>query len=432
MNNFIDQLHGFWGLVTEVWHEGFLGVDVGSGVVAIGIFLGFLVLRGLMARFIIGTLKVLTKRTHWDFDDLALEAIDPPMRAVPIVLGLFVSIYYLELEGKTHEIATDITRTMITVVIFWALYRAVGPISRLFRGLERIISEEFVEWIVKTLRVVVIVVGAATILQLWGIQIGPIIAGAGLFGVAVALGAQDLFKNLIAGILILGERRFRHGDWVRVEGLVEGTVESIGFRSTVVRRFDKAPVMVPNAQLSDTAVINFSQMMYRRIYWHIGVEYTTSIEQLREIRDGIESHIVEHKDFVPAERASTFVRIDRFSDSSIDILVYCFTETTKWGEWLQIKEELAYKIMEIVHKAGTGFAFPSTSLYIESIPSERPEAFVPPKDGNEAADRSGQKSSKTSGSEQKRSDSYESETDKQPSDEGGSKSSGGGAEPAKE
>jgi MscS family membrane protein len=374
----MEQFQDFWDLVVQVWHEGFLGVDVGSGVVALGIILGFLILRGLLSRFIIGSLRVFTKRTPWKINDLALEAIAPPMRAVPVVLGLFVAIYYLELEGQTQEIATDITRTMITMVLFWALYRAIEPISSLFGGLERIISHEFVVWIVKALRVVVIVVGAATILQLWGIQIGPIIAGAGLFGVAVALGAQDLFKNLIAGILILGERRFRHGDWVRVEGLVEGTVESIGFRSTVVRRFDKAPVMVPNAQLSDTAVINFSQMMYRRIYWHIGVEYSTSIEQLREIRDGIEQYIVDHKDFVPAERASTFVRIDRFSDSSIDILVYCFTETTKWGDWLKIKEDLAYSIMDIVHKAGTGFAFPSTSLYVESIPSERPEAFVPP------------------------------------------------------
>ena len=378
----MEQFKDFWSLVVQVWHEGFLGVDVGSGVIAIGIFIGFLVLRGLMARFLIGSLRVFTKRTPWEIDDLALDAVAPPMRAVPVVLGLFVSIYYLELEGTTQEVATDITRTMITMVLFWAIYRAIEPLSRLFSGLEKIISQEFVIWIVKTLRVLVIVVAAATILQLWGIQIGPIIAGAGLFGVAVALGAQDLFKNLIAGILILGERRFRHGDWVRVEGLVEGTVESIGFRSTVVRRFDKAPVMVPNAQLSDTAVINFSQMIYRRIYWHIGVEYSTSIEQLRQIRDGIENHIVENKDFVPAERASTFVRIDRFNDSSIDILVYCFTETTKWGEWLKIKEDLAYKIMEIVHDAGTGFAFPSTSLYIESIPSERPEAFIPP--GNDA------------------------------------------------
>lgn len=428
----MEQFQGFWDLVVQVWHEGFLGVDIGSGVIAIGIFLGFLILRGLLARFIIGSLRVFTKRTPWEFDDLALEAVAPPMRAVPVVMGLFVAIYYLELEGTTHQVATDITRTMITMVLFWAIYRGIEPLSRLFSGLEKVISQEFVIWIVKTLRVLVIMVAAATILQLWGIQIGPIIAGAGLIGVAVALGAQDLFKNLIAGILILGERRFRHGDWVRVEGLVEGTVESIGFRSTVVRRFDKAPVMVPNAQLSDTAVINFSEMIYRRIYWHIGVEYSTSIEQLRQIRDGIENHIIGHDDFVPAENASTFVRIDRFNDSSIDILVYCFTKTTKWGEWLKVKEELAYKIMEIVEEAGTGFAFPSTSLYIETIPSERPESFVPPSKEKSASGSSESDKSKSSKHEADRSDSYESETKQQPSDEAGSQSSGGGAEPGKE
>lgn len=116
----MEQFQDFWGLVVQVWHEGFLGVDVGSGVVAIGIFAGFLVLRGLIARFIIGSLRVFAKRTPWEIDDLALEAIAPPMRAVPVILGLFVAIYYLELEGQTQEIATDITRTMITMVLFWA------------------------------------------------------------------------------------------------------------------------------------------------------------------------------------------------------------------------------------------------------------------------------------------------------------------------
>src|SRR5690606_24926556 len=105
---------------------------------------------------------------------------------------------------------------------------------------------------------------AATILEIWGIKVAPILAGFGLLGVAVALGAQDLFKNLIAGLLILSEKRFSIGDWVRVKDLVEGTVESIGFRSTVIRRFDLSPVYVPNTMLSDNAVINFSNMIFRR------------------------------------------------------------------------------------------------------------------------------------------------------------------------
>ncbi len=374
----MDQLQQFWTLVLEVWNEGLAGVDVGRIIIALGIFAVFLFLRGLIARFIIGSLRSLATRTPWTFDEEALDAMGPPLRAVPVVFGLFVATNYLQFQGVAEEIFRDITRSLITIVIFWAVYRAIGPLSKLFEGLEQIVSREFVGWIVKAIKIAVVLIAAATVLQLWGIQIGPIIAGAGLFGVAVALGAQDLFKNLIAGILILGEKRFRIGDWVRVEGLVQGTVENIGFRSTIIRRFDKAPVMVPNAQLSDTAVINFSQMTYRRIYWKIGVVYGTDVEQLRAIRNGIEQYITDNDEFVPAVSASTFVRIDAFGPSSIDILLYCFTKTTNWGEWLRIKEELAYKIIEIVQGAGSSFAFPSTSIYVESLPGDGPEPFVPP------------------------------------------------------
>ncbi len=374
----MQNVQDFWSLVLQVWNQGVAGVDVGRIIIALGILTGFLILRGLIAKFILGGLRTLTKRTKWTFDDVAVEAMGPPIRAVPLVFGIFAAFTYLEFEGVFKNISENITRSLISIVIFWAMHRAIRPASGLLEGLQRVISAEFVEWIVKALHIAVVLVALATILQIWGIQIAPILAGAGLFGVAVALGAQDLFKNLIAGILILGEKRFRHGDWVRVEGLVEGIVESIGFRSTVIRRFDKAPVMVPNAQLSDTAVINFSQMTYRRIYWKIGLEYRTSIDQLRQVRDGIETYITDNNDFVPAVNASTFVRIDTFSDSSIDILIYCFTKSTKWGEWLKIKEELAFQIMEIVHEAGAGFAFPSTSLYIESLPDDAPETFVPP------------------------------------------------------
>jgi MscS family membrane protein len=194
----------------------------------------------------------------------------------------------------------------------------------------------------------------------------------------VALGAQDLFKNLIAGILILVEKRFHLGDWVLVDGVVEGEVETIGFRSTVIRRFDKAPVYVPNSKLSDDAVTNFAQMTHRRISWMIGLEYRTTTEQLHRVCEEIEAYIKADDDIAGPPDAPTFVKVDRFNDSSIDILVYCFTYTIRRGEWLEIKERLAYRVKDIVEGAGTGFAFPSQSLYVETIPSDRPETFLPP------------------------------------------------------
>ncbi len=374
----MQDLNKFWQLVTDVWHDGLAGVDIGRVLTALGILLVFLFLRGLFTRFVTARLRAIAKRTTNQLDDKMVDALAPPLRLVPVVLGVFFATQHMAFEGLYAEIADSVVKSLIAATIFWAAHRIIGPWSFLLRQLERVFTHELVEWMVKAIRIAILFVGAATILQIWGIQVGPIIAGAGLLGVAVALGAQDLFKNLIGGILILGEKRFRKGDWILVEGTVEGTVESIGFRSTVVRRFDKAPVLVPNSKLSDTALVNFSAMSHRRIFWKIGVEYRTTVAQLRQIRDGIEAYITDSDDFAGPPEVPTFVRIDRFNDSSIDIMLYCFSKTTDWGEWLEIKERLAYAIMEIVEGAGSGFAFPSQSVYVEALPGDQAEVYAPP------------------------------------------------------
>jgi MscS family membrane protein len=151
-------------------------------------------------------------------------------------------------------------------------------------------------------------------------------------------------------------------------------VLQIGFRTTTVRRFDRAPVYVPNARLADGALTNFSRMTHRRIRWLLGLEYRTTLDQLKQIRAEIERYILQSDEFAKPEEVATFVRIDAFNDSSIDILIYCFTRTTVWGEWLEIKERLACRIKEIVEGAGAGFAFPSRSLYLETLP-DSPEVF---------------------------------------------------------
>lgn len=375
-----ENLQEFWSLVVDIWTRGFLGIEVGRLLTALGIIILFLILRHFFTLIIIRRLKRWAERTEGDLDDAAIEALAPPIRFIPLVIGIFVAIGYLDIRDSVGEIADNVLRSLVVFTLFWFLFAAVAPFSFVFGKLEKIFTRPMVEWLVKATKIGIAFIGGAIILELWGIEVGPILAGAGLLGVAVALGAQDLFKNLIAGILVIAEKRFHPGDWVRVDGVVEGTVETIGFRSTRVRRFDKAPVFVPNAKLSDNAVTNFSAMTHRRIYWMIGVEYRTTVAQLREIRDGIESYIVGNKEFAQPDEASTFVRIDSFNDSSIDIMLYCFTKTTNWGEWLEIKEKLAYHIMDVVQKAGSSFAFPSQSLYVESLPDDRPEAFVPPGD----------------------------------------------------
>ncbi len=371
-------LEGFWNLVVDVWATGVAGVDIGTIATAIGIFLAFLIIRRLFTRFVIRRLEALTKRTSWRFDDEIFAALEQPIRFIPIVIGAFFVDEYLTPVGTIGDFGDKLVRSLVAFNIFWIIYRAIEPLKFVLAGFEKVFTPAIAEWMVKAIKVLVAFIGAATILEIWGIQVGPILAGLGLVGVAVALGAQDLFRNLIAGILVLAERRFNQGDWIRVEGVVEGTVESIGFRSSVIRRFDKAPVYVPNSKLSDDSLTNFSQMTHRRIYWMIGVEYRTTVDQLREIRDSIEAYVLDGEEFADPSEVATFVRIDRFGDSSIDIMLYCFTRTTNWGEWLEIKERLAYRVKEIVEGAGTGFAFPSRSIYLETVPFGTPEPFVPP------------------------------------------------------
>lgn len=379
----MDNLNDFWLIVQDVWNRVVFGSTVGDLLIALGIFAVALVLRGLFARIVIGNLRMLTRRTRGTFDDLVLEAIAPPLRLVPVILGVYLSLRVLELAPEYWETALTFVRSLVAFAIFWAIFRALTPISAAFSGLNGMLGEATFQWLVKALKAIVAFIGGAAILQMWGIEVGPLLAGLGLFGVAVALGAQDLFKNLIAGVLILIEKRFAPGEWVLVDGVVEGTVESIGFRSTFIRRFDKSPVFVPNAKLSDNAVTNFSRMTHRRIYWVIGVEYGTTAEQLAEICGSLREYLASCDDFASGDEVSTFVHVDSFNDSSIDLMLYCFTRTTVWAEWLKIKEELAYKVKQVVEDAGTGFAFPSQSLYVEKVPQDGPEAFDPPGERDE-------------------------------------------------
>lgn len=368
MQDLTESFREYWDLVVEVWTTGIFGMNIGSVVVAFAIFGLFYVLRDLFTRLVLRWIDKWVDQSGTSFARHLRSAIRAPLRFLFIALGLFFAVRYLDFEGDLAELSNNINRSLIAFAIFWVFYNAVAPLRDLMGRFGAVLTPEILSWLVGSAKVGVVVMGAAAILQIWGLQIGPVIAGLGLFGVAVALGAQDLFKNLIGGISILVEKRFGYGDWILVDGVVEGTVEKIGFRSTLVRRFDRAPVYVPNQKLSDNAVTNFSAMTQRRISWTVRLEYRTSIEQLRRIRDDIEAYILGTEDFTHPPVAPVFVRIDSFNESSIDVMIYCFTNTTVWGEWLEIKEALAYRIKQIVEGAGTGFAFPSQSVYVETLP----------------------------------------------------------------
>ena len=210
----MNVLENFKNLFLDVWKEGISGINISEILIALAIFTFFLFLRGVFSKFVVKKLESYVSKTTNSFDNSLVHSMEGPAKFFPIVLGFFVSTSYLTVDSGMVD---TLNRSLITILIFWTFHQVVGPFSAVIKSVGGLLSRDLINWIIKAIKVLILVLGLAAVLDLWGIKIGPIIAGLGLFGVAVALGAQDLFKNLISGILVLVERRFQVGDWIFVD-----------------------------------------------------------------------------------------------------------------------------------------------------------------------------------------------------------------------
>ena len=266
-------MDNFIAIVSDVWNRGFLGVDLGSIISSLAVILIAFLFRGFIISVILNSLGKLADKTESKIDDEILNALRKPIGLIPITVAIYICTLILPISGVVGDIATNIVKAFVVFTIFSALSNSVKPI---FAALSTSawLTASMQMWLERASRFLVWVIGAGIILDIFGIQIGPLVAGLGLFSVAVALGAQDFFKNLIAGILIIGEHRFQPGDRIEVTGELHGIVETIGFRSTVIRTFDTAPMTIPNKDLSDVKVI-YSQihMIGEKYYLFICVIY---------------------------------------------------------------------------------------------------------------------------------------------------------------
>ena len=282
------------------------------------------------------------------------------------ILGLYLIIELLPLSGIADIFLTNIVKALIAYTIFSVLTKAIGPIFELL-AIKSWVTAALSMWLERFTRVLIWILAIAIILDIFGVQIGPIIAGLGLFSVAVALGAQDLFKNLISGILIIAENRFQPGDRIEVDGKLHGIVETIGFRSTMIRLFNTSPMIIPNKDLSDVNVINHGELRYRRIKWQINLLYSTSIDQLKTICDKISDFISDDKEgFAINPGQESFAKAVEFGASSIDVEILCYSAERDYSHYTDLKQKLVHKVMEIVRENGSDFAFPSRSVYVES------------------------------------------------------------------
>jgi MscS family membrane protein len=327
-------------------------------------------LRRLLAR-----LKARAALTAGHWDDALLHAVSGPLSALLWSSGLLgvLALARRHLGWDWLERIGAAWSMLLIAALAWFLLRLIAGFERsLVEGRLRrgeYVDVSTVDAVAKLLRVVVLVVTALAALQTLGVGIAGILAAGGVGGVAVGFAARDLLANFFGGLTVYLDRPFAVGDWIRtLDNQIEGTVEHIGWRSTVVRTFDKRPIYVPNALFTTLAVENPSRMTHRRIREWVGVRYD-DLAKIGAMRDALAAALVGDPDIDAAE--GVFVNLDRYGPSSVDLLIVCFTRRCDFGDFQAVKERVLLHVARIVAAHGAAIAFPTQVLKLEGHLPER-------------------------------------------------------------
>ncbi|GIT98429.1 mechanosensitive ion channel family protein [Sulfurovum sp. TSL1] len=346
----------------------FLDIPLANLFAAISVFLLFLLFRKIFTLMIIGTLQKIAKMTDTYYDDKVISALRGPIRFAFILIG--AHLFFL-LIFKETAFVKNILNTLVVYTVFWAIISVMESLRSAFQhATEKFnpdLAKEMGNFILKIAKILVGAVGLGAMLQVWGINVTALVASLGLGGLAFALAAKDTASNMFGSFALLADKSIRIGEWIKVGG-VEGTVEDIGMRTTKIRSFEKALITVPNQIVSNSPIENFSRRGVRRIKMQIGLTYGTSRDQMNAIVKEIRAMLHGHEKI--SQKETLLVNFDSFGDSSLNIFIYTFTNTSNWERYLNIREEIHLKIMHIVEENGASFAFPSRSIYMEQMPDK--------------------------------------------------------------
>jgi len=330
---------------------------------AVLILLLFIVLRNFVIKYVFKWIRRWTAGNERSYATI-IEAVEAPLKLLVLVLGIFLALRFLPLSPAADVAILKVFRSVLILILGWAVYRGCGPDSLISQRIrERLDVDDIVSPVLsKAVRFIIIALLVVIIANEWGYDVNGFIAGLGLGGLAFALAAQDALSNMFGGIVIVLEKPFVIGDWIKTPS-VEGTVEAITFRSTMIRGSDQALITMPNSTLANEPITNYTRMGKRRINYHLSISYQASAEQIQTCIIRIRNMLAEHPGIHPE---TILVNFEKFSDSGLDILVYCFTNTTVWSEYLKVRQDINLRIMQIVEDLNLKIGYPSRTIHLEN------------------------------------------------------------------
>jgi MscS family membrane protein len=357
---------------VEAWMPGwmkepYLGIEAWKYLaVILLIFLALTVQK--LVTFIIGTyVRRLIRGFRQDWIKKAVNRADRPIGGL-VMAGVFhIGFPMLMFPPRISEVAMVATEALAAYSIVWLAYRMIDVLTDVMQvkadATESKLDDQLVPLVSRTLKVFVSVVGFIFILQNLDVDVGSLLAGLGLGGLAFALAAKDTVANFFGSVMIFIDKPFQIGDWVVISG-VEGIVEEVGFRTSRVRTFYNSQVTVPNALVTSAMVDNYGRRQYRRYSTSLGLCYDTPPDKLQAFCEGVRAIIAG----MPSMRKDYYlVEFKEFGPSSLDIMIYCFFEVTSFNDEMRGRTRLNLEILRLAEELGVSFAFPTQTLHIDSM-----------------------------------------------------------------
>ena len=320
------------------------------------------------ARRFIARLHATFARTPSVWDESFVEALGPPLRALVWIAGIAFAIEIIQNEAGAaiFEAVDPIRDVGVITAVAWFAVRFIRIVEVNFIADKEASGETFdratLDAVVKLLRLSVMITAFLVALQTLGFSISGVLAFGGIGGIAVGFAAKDLLANFFGGLMIYLDRPFAVGDWIRSpDREIEGTVERIGWRQTVIRGFDTRPLYIPNSAFANIAVENPSRMRNRRIYETIGIRYEDA-EVMGAIVADVEAMLRAHED-IDSDNF-LMVNFNAFAPSSLDFFIYCYTRTKAWAEYHGVKQDVLLRIIKIIDGHGAEIAFPTSTVHV--------------------------------------------------------------------